>query len=72
MIFRVWLAQRCVDLRQKLSRAALFDGLDRLGIYPCRATVAAHPLPCFPQNVTPVDPVIQRMETRILLCLAHI
>ena len=33
------------------------------GIHPRRATVAAYPPPCFPPNVTPVDPVVQRMET---------
>jgi hypothetical protein len=54
--------QHCLDLRQKLSRPSLFDCPDRLRIHPRRATVAAHSPPCFPQNVTSVDPVVQRME----------
>ena len=62
--------QRCFDLRQKRPLASLFDGLDRLGIHPRRAAVTAHPPPCFPQNVTPVDPcpegAQQRMEPACL------
>ena len=35
-------------------------------------SVAAHSPPCFPQNVTPVDPVVQRMETpRLTLLGTH-
>ncbi len=55
--------QSRLDLCQKLFHASLFDGLDRLRIHPGRPAIAAHPPPCFPQNVTPVDPVLQRMET---------
>jgi len=55
-------SQRRLDFRQKFFHASLFDDLDGFRIDPRRATVAAHPPPCFPQNVTPVDPVVQRME----------
>src|SRR6516162_7441699 len=58
--------QRRLDLRQNLSHASLFDGLDRLRIDSRRAAIAAHSPPCFPQDVTSVDPVVQRMEASSL------
>src|SRR5215472_6305335 len=59
---------RC-DLRQKLPDASLFGRLDRFRINPCRPAVATHSPPGFPQDVTPVDPVIQRMEAPCLTLL---
>ena len=57
------------DFRQKLPDAPLFDGLDGFGIHPCRTAVAALSPPRFPQDVTPIDPVIQRMEAPCLTLL---
>jgi hypothetical protein len=43
--------------------ALLLDLGKRLGIDARRSPVASDPLPCLPQDVTPVDAVIQSMET---------
>ena len=40
-------------------------------IDPGRATIRSHPLPRLPQDVTPVDPVIQGMETPTLRLLGR-
>jgi hypothetical protein len=49
----------------------LFDRLNRLPVHPGCAALAAHSSPCFPQNVTSVDPVVQRMEPPRPTRLAH-
>ena len=54
--------QRRLNLRNQLPWPSLFESLGCLRIHPRRATVVAHSPPCFPQNVTPVDPVVRRME----------
>src|SRR4030067_1740889 len=49
-------------LREQVT-PPLPDGLDALFTPAGCPSVAAHPLPRFPQDVTPADPVVQRVET---------
>jgi hypothetical protein len=48
---------------EKLGHTLLLDGLQRHLIDARRSSIAAHPRPCSPQNVTSVNPVVQRMES---------
>jgi hypothetical protein len=52
-----------LDPFEERLNAALLDGPDRLAVHPCCASVAAHSLPRLLQDVTPADPVMQRVET---------
>src|SRR2546428_6054154 len=51
-----------LDRLQELRDPTLLDGRDRLAIHPRSALIAPHPAPRVPQDVTPVDPVVQRVE----------
>jgi hypothetical protein len=51
------------DIGLLSDHSLLLDGSQRDLIHARRSFVAAHSFPRFPQNVTPVDPVIQRMKT---------
>ena len=53
------------------STPSLLDGGQRHRIDARRAAVLLHPSPCFPQDVTPVDAVQQRMETSARLPLGR-
>ena len=53
------------------ARPRLLDLGQRLGIDARRAAVPLHPPPCFPQDVTPVDAVVQRMEASSRLPLGR-
>jgi hypothetical protein len=62
MSLTLYKLQKEIDrLKHEIDRFALI-GSQRGFIHARRSLVAAYPLPRFPQNVTPVDPVIQRME----------
>src|SRR5262249_25517507 len=50
------------DFVEPLLRSTLFDGLDAFTIDARCACVAASSHPRLPQDVTPVDPVVQRVE----------
>ena len=56
-------AQLRADLLQEALDSVALDLRERLGIDPRSALVPSHPLPRLPQDVTPVDAVIQRVET---------
>src|SRR5947199_7593499 len=43
----------------------LLNGGDRLAIHPRSPTIAPYPPPRFPQDVAPVDPVVQRVEAAL-------
>ena len=53
------------------STLSLLDIGQRLRIDARRAAVLLDPSPCFPQDVTPVDAVEQRMKTAARLPLGH-
>ena len=55
-------AEHHAELFQEALDAILLDVRDRLGIEPSRAAVPSHTPPCLPQDVTPVDAVVQGME----------
>jgi hypothetical protein len=50
------------DLLQKSIDAILFDVAERLGIDARRAVVPPDQFPRFPQDVTPVDAVVERVK----------
>src|SRR2546428_6061593 len=54
-----------LDTQQKSLDPLLLNGGDRLAIHPRSPTIASDPLPRFPQNVAPVDPVVQRVEAAL-------
>src|SRR3989449_184842 len=54
-----------LDTQQKRLDPLLLNGGDRLAIHPRSPTIASDPLPRFPQNVAPVDPVVQRVEAAL-------
>ncbi len=54
---------------EKLRHSLFLDGSQRDFIHARRSPIAAHSLPRFPQNVTPVDPVVQRVESPCLTLL---
>ena len=49
----------------------LLDLGERLPVDPGSSLVAAHPTPCFQQNVTPPDPVVQRVESSLPIALGR-
>jgi len=57
--------QHGLQLPEEAGHAVLLDVGQGLGIDPGRTVVTSHPLPCHPQNVIPVDAVVQRMETSL-------
>ena len=56
-------AQLGLEGLQKVADAGPHDRVDRLAVHAGDTLVALHPLPRFPQDVTPVDTVVQRVET---------
>src|SRR5205807_3966538 len=58
--------ERLLNAPQELLDAARLDIGERLLIDARRTSVGLHPLPRFPQDVTPVDPVIQRVKAPCL------
>ena len=65
-------AQLGLELFEEARHTSPFHGRERLSIDARRAAVRFDPPPCFPQDVTPVDAVIERMEaarSRLLGCL---
>src|SRR5208337_5098166 len=58
-----------VQLFDELVHALLLDGVERHCVHARRPLVALHPLPRFPQDVTPVDAVVQRVESALPLLL---
>jgi transposase len=63
--FRVlsFLTEEGVEPTNNRAERDLRPGSQRGFIHARRSLVAAHPLPRFPQNVTPVNPVVQRVKT---------
>ena len=51
------------DLLQEALHSGDLDRVQRRSIDPGRAAVRSYPSPCFQQDVAPVDPVVQRVET---------
>src|SRR5438128_5004213 len=64
-------AQPRAEILKKHPDAHLLDLGQRHRIDAGRAAVPLHASPCFPQDVTPVDAVIQRMETTARLLLGR-
>ena len=64
-------AQPRAEVFEKRLDARLLDVGQRHRIDAGRAAVLLHPSPCFPQDVTPVDAVQQRMETSARLPLGR-
>src|SRR5437899_3239153 len=54
-----------LDAQQERLDPLLLDGDDRLAVHPRSPSIAPHPPPRFPQNVAPVDPVVQRVEAAL-------
>src|SRR5438876_575060 len=54
-----------LDTQQKRLDPLLLNGGDRLAIHPRSPTIAPYPPPRFPQDVAPVDPVVQRVEAAL-------
>ena len=62
--------QRLLDIFQKLASTPVpFDVAERLFVDSRRPAVLPDPFPRFPQDVTPTDPVIQRVEPPCLIPL---
>jgi hypothetical protein len=59
------------EVVEKRLNAQLFDIGERLAINARRAAIRFHPLPRFPQDVTPVDAVQQGMEAAARLPLGR-
>src|SRR5207245_9801915 len=57
------LAKITTQLTQHAVHAIFFDSNQGDTIHPGRTLVLTHPLPCLPQDVTPVNTVIQGIET---------
>jgi hypothetical protein len=58
-------AQGDKEFLHQALHAIMLDTDERLSIDSRRAAVARHPPPGFPQDVTPVDPIQQRMEAAL-------
>src|SRR5438093_843531 len=54
-----------LDAQQECLDPLLLDGDDRLAVHPRSPSIAPHPPPRFPQNVAPVDPVVQRVKAAL-------
>ena len=65
----------CAQVRTEVCENTLdthlLDGGERDCVHARRAAVLLHPSPCFPQDVTPVDAVQQRMKTSARLPLGR-
>ena len=60
-----------MQFREERRHALLLDHLQRDAVDAGSTLVATHAFPCLQQNVTPPDPVIQRMETTLLIALGR-
>src|SRR5437870_5274699 len=54
-----------LDTQQKRLDPLLLNGGDRLAIHPRSPSIVPDPSPRFPQDVPPVDPVVQRVEAAL-------
>src|SRR5256884_6902288 len=54
-----------LDTQQKRLDPLLLNGGDRLAIHPRSPAIVPDPSPRFPQDVPPVDPVVQRVEAAL-------
>jgi hypothetical protein len=60
-----------LQFREERRHALLLDHRQRHAVDAGSTLVTMHPFPCLQQNVTPADPVIQRMETSLLIALGR-
>jgi len=60
-----------LDSFQKLLHPVFLDGLDGLPVQPRGTSIGSDPTPCFPQDIHPVDPVQQRMESPVTAALGR-
>jgi len=60
-----------LQFSQELGHALLLDHRQRDAVDAGSSLVATHALPCLQQDVTPPDPVIQRMETTLPIALGR-
>ena len=65
------LAEVMTQLTQHAVHAVILHRDQGDTIHPGRTPVLTHPLPRLPQDVTPVDPVIQGVETPTLRLLGR-
>jgi hypothetical protein len=63
--------ERGFEFPQELRHALLLNHRQRDTVDAGSTLVATHAIPCLQQNVTPPDPVIQRMESTLLVTLGR-
>ena len=63
--------QVLLDFLQKLLHPVLLDGLDGLPVQPRGTSIGSDPAPRFPQEVFPVDLVVQRVESPVTAALGR-
>jgi hypothetical protein len=64
-------SERGLQFREERTHALLLDHRQRFTVDACSTLVATHTFPCLQQNVTPPNPVIQRMETTLPIALGR-
>jgi len=63
--------KKSLQFQKERLDSLLLDHRQGLPVDPGSAFVTLHPLPCFQQNVTPPDPIVQRMKAAFRLSLGR-